>query len=120
MSNKDKAIVALIENHTVTAAAANCGLSRKTIYRYLADPAFRAALREREAVLIDTATLRLLGMVGAALDALESVLADPDQPGATNLRLAAGDVLKLLVKLREVISTEDRLANLEKAVYSDT
>ena len=106
------AIVALLGSRTVLDAAIQCGLSERTITRWLGEPAFRAALSDAEGALIDGAVRRLLQLQTDALDAIADVLAT----GTPALRLrAAIAALDLVLKLRELRTIEQRLAALEAA-----
>ena len=116
-ANQKRAIAALLENPTIGEAAAACNLAERTIYRYLDEPQFRAELSRRESLSMDLATRRLLKMSEKALDALEDVLDYPLQKGATNMRLAAVAVINSLLKIRELRTIEQRLSELEKAVF---
>jgi hypothetical protein len=112
-----KAISALLELPTVDQAADRAGVKRRTVYRWLDMPHFRAALAVAEGDMIDIAGRRLINMASDALDALQSVLERPSQPGATNKRLAAATILDNLMKLRELRTVESRLAALEAALH---
>jgi hypothetical protein len=84
-------------------------VSRRTVYRWLADPAFKAALTEARRQALQTATARLAGITGRAVDALAALLdggADPQ----TRCRAALG-VLHMAVKSAEV---DDLLARVEE------
>ena len=95
------------------------GVNPKTINRWMADPLFRATLATAEGELIGQATRRLLALAGQALDALENVLSDPSQRGASNKRLAAGAILDHLMRLRELHGLEARLNVLEAKIYGN-
>ena len=112
--NQKRALASLMETKTVTAAAEAVGLTRKTIYQYLQDPNFRAALTNAERGLIDGAGVRLLAGQEKALDTLEGLMDDTDP---TNKRLAAVAWLNYALKWRELRNIEDRLGDLEKAVF---
>jgi len=114
--NYPRTVKALLEHSTIQAAADSIGLNRATIYRYLEDPDFIALLRTAEGQSIDTTTRGLVRLAGKALAALGSVLADPEQPGATNKRLAASAILGHLLKIRELRNIEERLTALEAVV----
>ena len=51
--NQTKTIAALIECRTIAGAALQVGISERTIYRYLEEPEFRAALTRAEKGLIE-------------------------------------------------------------------
>ena len=112
-ANKKRAIRALLEQKTITAAADQVGITRKTIYEYLRDPIFRAELQNAESGLIDGAGVRLLGGQEKALDTLEGLM-DDDDP--TNKRLAAVAWLNFALKWRELRNIEERLTALEAAL----
>lgn len=115
--NQSKAITALLVHSTIEQAAEAANLTPRTIHRYLDDAEFRAALSQAEGAAIDLATRRLLRLGDKAIDALESVLDNPAQKGAGNKRLAAQAILDHLLKLRELRSVEQRISELERAVY---
>ena len=114
-----RAIEALLTAPTIDQAAESAGVARRTIYRWLDDAGFRAALSAAEGKNLDRVTRRLLLLADKALNALESVLDDPRQAGAGNKRLAAQAVLDQVVKLRELRNVEQRLASLEEVVYGN-
>lgn len=106
------AIVALLGSRTVLEAAVQCGLSERTITRWLGEPVFRNALADAEGALIDGAVRRLLALQTDALDAIADVLLT----GTPALRLrAAIAALDMVLKLRELRTIEQRLAALEAA-----
>jgi len=115
--NQRRAITALLEHPTIGEAAAAVGVNPKTISRWLDESDFRSALHQAEGAAIDLSTRRLLLLADKAISALDSVLDDPEQGGATNKRLAAVAVLDHLMRLRELHTTEQRLENLELATY---
>lgn len=112
-----KAIAALLSSRDVRTAAAVAKVGARTLYRWLAESEpFRAALAEAEGNLIGEATRRLLSLAGDAVDVLEQVLSDPKATNYERLR-AAQLTLDVLLKLREAMALEQRLAELEAAVY---
>jgi len=118
-SKQVQAIKALLETPTIEEAAASIGVNPRTVYRWLNDQAFKTALSAAERDALNLAGRGLLRLAGDAVQALGELLANPDQDGATNRRLAAVAVLDQLVKLREIRTVEQRLADLEAAVYGD-
>ena len=115
-----RAIKALLKYPTIDQVAEAIGVNPRTVYRWLDDPNFKAGLSQAEGAALDLATRRLLLLSDKAIDALESVLDDPAQEGAGNKRLAAQAVLDHLLKLRELRNVEERIVNLEVAVYGKT
>jgi hypothetical protein len=115
--NQRKAVAALLKYKTIGEAAEAVRINPRTLHRWLDDPGFRLELSQAEGEAIDLITRRLLVMGDKALDSLEDVLDCPDQPGASNRRLAALAILDQLLKLRELRNIEGRLTDLEKEVF---
>lgn len=116
---QEQAIRALLTSKNVGEAAVAAGVSERTLYRWLTDPAFRAALSVAEGDLLDAATRRLLTLQDDAIGAFEDVLTGgPDVTDTARLR-AAQAVLDYLLKLREMRSVEERLTALEAKVRGD-
>jgi len=114
---EDALLLALACGATVEAAARQCRLNERTVYRRLADAEFRRRLQEVRADMVQ----RTAGALTAA--SMESVrtlleLQKPPAPAAVRLG-AARAVLELGVKLRETAELEQRLAALE-AQFSTT
>ena len=115
--NQRKAITASLKYPTVEQAAGAIGVNSRTVFRWLDDPGFRLALSQAEGEALDKIGRRLLVMSDQALSAIQDILDDPDKPGNTNLRLAAGLILNQTMRLRELRNIESRLSDLEKAVF---
>lgn len=109
------AVRALLACKSVAEAAQLARVGERTLYRWLADPAFRAALSAAEGDLLDAATRRLLGLQEDAIEVFEAVLKDARVSASARLR-AAQAVLDYLLKLRELRDVEQRLTALEQAV----
>ena len=113
-----RCVRALLTRPTVAQAAVDCALSEATIYRWLATPAFRAALAQAEGEAVAAAGRKLVALAESALDTVAAVMTDPQAPDAVRVR-AAEVVLNNLMKFREVIAFETRLADLEREVRGD-
>jgi hypothetical protein len=109
-----KAVACLLSERNALAAAKAAGVGERTLFRWLADPVFRVAVREAEADAIDTASRRLVGLSDTAIDTLAGILTDEETAPALKLR-AAQAILDHLLKLRELATVEARLAALEAA-----
>ncbi len=107
-------IEALLAGQTVSQACRTAGVSRATCYRWMRLPQVQAALAEGEADLLAVAMRRLLGMTGAAADALADLVTDRRLPSA---RLqAAKAILDSTLRLRDAAALEARLTELERKV----
>lgn len=114
MSKKKKrALEALLREPTVSRAAQTAGISERTLYRYMTDPDFQAAMVEAQGGALRTATIRLTGLLQKALD----VIGLDFEPGVDGkLRLtAAGLVLRHVQNILEYADLERRVAILEQA-----
>jgi UDP-N-acetyl-D-mannosaminuronic acid transferase (WecB/TagA/CpsF family) len=111
--NQQKAIAALIESRTISDAALVVGVSERTLYRYLENVEFRAALTQAERGLIDGAGFRLMAGQEQALDTLEALMTKARSDNVK--RLAAHDWLDFSFKWRDT-SIEQRLNALEAAI----
>ena len=112
---QSKAIAALLETPTLELAAAAVRVNPRTLYRWMRQDVFKKALTQAEGELLDKISRRLLAMGDTALDALADVINTPDQPGASNKRMAASDVLSRLMTLRELVTLDERVRKLEDA-----
>jgi transposase len=112
-TRQKRALAALLVEKSTRDAAASVGLSEKTLYRYLQDPAFQGALKQAQDDLTRDAVRRLTAGLGAALGALEELIAGDD---ATNRRLAAVAWLTQALKLREFAELERRISELEARI----
>jgi hypothetical protein len=108
----------LLDGATITQAAEQIGVSERTIYRWLEDETFRCELALAEKQALDAVGVRLVGLASAALDALILVLDEPEVRGANVRRLAARDLLDLVLKWHELRTLEQRLTALEKEVFN--
>lgn len=108
----DTAILALACGATVEKAAQQARLSKRTLYRRLADPAFR---RQVQAVRGDMVQRTAGTLTAAATEAVKTLLAlqQASTPAAVRLG-AARAVLEIGIKMREVADLEERLAVLEQ------
>jgi hypothetical protein len=108
---EDALLLALACGATVDAAARQCGLSERTIYRRLADAEFRQRLQALRTDMVQ----RTSSMLTAAASESVRTLLDLQKsttPAAVRLG-AARAVLELGMKLRETVELEARIVALE-------
>jgi len=105
-------IFALACGSTVEAAASKAGVSKRTVYRRLDDPAFRKTLQTIRADMIYRAT----GMLTASsMEAVKTLLNLMNTGVGSTARLgAAKAILELGLKLRQAQEMEDRMAMIEE------
>ncbi len=82
---KRRALAALLTEPTVKAAATRAGVSRETVYKYLGDSEFQAALAVAQSSALRGVVARLVGLLGRALDVLATDLT-PATPDIGNAR----------------------------------
>jgi len=107
---QQQALRALLENPTIAAAAENCGLSERTLYRYLEDADFLAQYQRLRARLVDQAVAELQKIGVEAVGVLRASF--EDESVSVRLR-AARTALDLMFKGTEFSDWEDRLRQLE-------
>lgn len=108
-----RAVEALLTAPSIKAAAEVAGVQRKTLHRWLKDPAFTAALKEAESAAIASLSRRLAMLGEQAALALDDAL-QPGEDMKNRLR-ACEIVIGNLLKLKELIDFEQRLQDLEDA-----
>ncbi|HEY7159184.1 MAG TPA: hypothetical protein VH575_34890 [Gemmataceae bacterium] len=108
----DQLLMALACGVTVENAARQVGISPRTAYRRLADPAFRQRLQTLRGDMVS----RTAGtLTAAASEAVRTLLELLKNPTSSAVRLgAARAVLEIGMKLRELADLEQRLTELEQ------
>jgi hypothetical protein len=109
-----KAIEALLQTGEVSHAATVAHVHRDTIYRWMKQPAFAAAVHEAEAQAIDEVSRVLIRLSRSAVGTLAQAMAERDAPIGPRIR-AADITLSRLLQVRELATLEDRLTALEQA-----
>src|SRR5262245_53133480 len=104
-------ILALACGATVEAAARQCQVSERTVYRRLEDSAFRQRVQEARAEMVKRSAGMLTAAAGESVRTLLS-LQKESVPPAVRLG-AARAVLELGIKVRELVDLESRIAALE-------
>lgn len=113
-----RAIPALLSAPTVEDAAALAGVSRESLYRWLrSDPRFRDELHAAEAAALAETSRRLVGLAGRALATIAGVMDDESASATVRLR-AAESVLGHLLRVRELVTLEERITALEQSIGS--
>ena len=112
---QERAIVALLSEPTLRAAASSAGISESTQWRWLRDPAFRVAYRRARQEVLERATARLAALVGVAVEALSEIVAD--RAVSPHVRVsAASRIVEFALKAAEIEDVQARLEKLESAL----
>jgi len=104
-----RALNALLAQPTIRSAAKKCGIAERTLWRYLAKPAFVAELRRRQDAVLLATTSAMVGMAGNVVAVLEKVLADPDASDSVKVRAALG----WLAQARRQVELDDLVRRIE-------
>lgn len=107
------ALAALLEGNSQSAAATVAGVTKRTVQRWLNEPAFTAELRAGSDGAIRTASARLAATAEHAVSAILATIHTPTTPGAAARLKAADSLLNHALKLREHVELVERLAALE-------
>ena len=110
---QEKAIIALLSQPTIEAAAAALGVNPVSIHRWLQDPAFADAYRSARRDAVQQAVTRLQQVSGGAVAVLVQVMADKANPVATRVN-AAKTVLEFSFRAVELEDLAERIAALEQ------
>lgn len=113
MTKRNQALTALVGGASVQAAAAAAGVDRRTISRWLAEPSFQEALQAAHREILNEIQAGMVALARQALTALQDVMSDPGQPGASQKRQAAINLLYLIPKWREANEFSNRLEVIE-------
>ena len=111
---REKAITLLLSEKTIEAAAKKCGVTRRTLHRWLRDSEFQAALREAKADLLKTATRILTKNSAKAADVLAKIFLSTPKPNQSANVSAAIGTLRLALDSFTLEDLEARLAALER------
>jgi hypothetical protein len=110
--NEDSLLLALACGARVEAAAKQCGIHERTIYRRMTSSDFKAKLQELRTDMVRRAAGLLTAATNEAVRTLLSLQKEAT-PAAVRLG-AARAVLEIGMKLREIVDLETRMAALEE------
>jgi len=111
---QEAAIMALLTQPTLEAAARTAGVVPNTLLRWQQDPEFAKAYRKACHKVFGQGTARLQQAAGAAVSTMLKILVDPNALPNTKLR-AADLVLTHGAKAIEIEDILPRIAELERA-----
>ena len=111
---QEHALLALLTEATVEAAATKAGVNARTLFRWLNDPPFVAAYREARRQAVQRAIGRLQQAASDAVTTLRDVMTDAKAPAPARVN-AAKSVLDLAIKAVEIEDLTARIEALEHA-----
>lgn len=103
----------MLTSGSIGQAASACGVSERTLLRWLKDEEFTTAYRAAQRALLETAVNRLRSTALAFVDTLHTVALDMTAPPGSRAA-AASRGLELLLKSVSIMDIEARLAELER------
>jgi hypothetical protein len=103
---------------SVKNAARKAGVSERTVYRRLADPAFQKQLENFHTETMQRAAAMLTSLSAGAINTLGTLL-DPSIPSTVRHKSACS-ILQLGDEQREKVELEQRLATLEHRLGEQT
>lgn len=118
-AKQQRAIDALLREPTTQAAAEAAGVSKATIFRWLADEAFSAAYQTARGQLLESTLTALQSASVEAVNVLREVMTDASLNAFARVS-AAKAVLEMGFKAREVLEVEARLSALEAGLTGDS
>lgn len=107
------ALNTLVSGGTVPAAANAAGVSRKTIYKWLARAEFQAELNKAQSDAMEEINRALISLGLDAVDTLAVAMRDESNPPSIRIR-AADIIFNRIAVITDLVDFENRLAALEK------
>lgn len=107
--SRENAILVLVANPNIKEAAAACGISEKTMHRWLHEPEFAAQLAEAQRYVAKRVTRLVISRAEKAVGVLDTIMSDVET--APPARVSAAKAI--LEYAMRAIETEDVLARLE-------
>jgi len=108
---QSRAIPFLIEASSIEEGAKIAGVSRVTVYRWMAEAAFKKRLEDERQRTFEESLNRLKGATGQAIDKLVELIGSDEKNIS---RLAAQSVLSFAFKTSEVQDLEARITHIEE------
>lgn len=109
---QQKALACLLSEPTIEGAAKAAKVSKVTLYEWMKEPAFKAALDEARHLLFGDGLASLKAAMGEAVGALRKALSEPDATVANKIA-AATKLIELALRSHETLEIETRLSALE-------
>jgi hypothetical protein len=113
-AKQERVLVLLLSEPTIQEAAKKARVNERTLFRWLAEPAFAAAYRRARRAAVTKAVSRLQYAAAAAVGAVVRLMADGGVPPAVRLA-AARTVLEMSLRGVALEDFEQRLCALEAA-----
>ena len=109
---QELAIQGLLLQPTIELAAEYSGVSKATLYRFLAQEDFQRLYKDAKQKLLETAVNKLGTACAGAVDVLVAIAHDLASPQSSRVA-AARSILQLAISAGAIAQLEERLALLE-------
>ena len=113
--NKDKAILALLQEPTIEKAAARCGISEVTLWRWQQRKDFQEHYQAARLRITDAAIAQIQQASVEAVEVLRDVMKKAYKNPAARVS-AAKIILEIAFNATELNRIEDRLTELEEKI----
>jgi hypothetical protein len=113
---QERAIELLLAGTPRVGTAEQVGIARSTLYTWLKNPTFRQELRDRQAAALEEAMAALAAAAWDLVTVIIGLAQADDTPAAVRLQAARGGLADLL-RMRESLELEERLAALEDEIH---
>lgn len=117
-TKQESFLEALLTCRTVLDAATQAQVCKRTADRWLADPAFKQRLAERQNTALAHVTRRLTGSMLEAIQTLESIHLAEGNPATARVS-AARAILDSGLRYAELVSLSERVAELERRLIHE-
>ena len=114
-SKQRLALRLLLEAKTLKEVARGAGVSDKTLYRWLRQPAFCGELHRLHDAATGQVMRRLLDLASGACGTLEAVMSDDLASGSARVSAARG-VLEAVLRFAELSALAERIARIEELI----
>jgi hypothetical protein len=109
---RERALIALVNEPNIRAAAKAAGISEATLYRYRQEPAFAQAYRQTRRQALEDATSRLSQLATEMVEVLREVARDARYSPYARVQ-AARAALDLAYRALDLYDQEERIQRLE-------
>jgi len=116
ITNKERALAALLESSSIAEAAKRCELSQETLYRYLREREFVADYRNARRQVVENSITQLQQASGEAVEALRRNLSCSNPQAEIR---AAQIILDNSIKGVEIVDVIERLEIIENAIETE-
>ena len=116
ITNKERALTALLECSSIADAAKRCGLSQETLYRYLREKEFVSDFRNARRQVVENSITQLQQASGEAVEALRRNLSCSNPQAEIR---SAQIILDNALKGVELVDILERLEQIENAVETE-